>query len=68
MDALKCLPDSFKEELLSFLDNDDQIKILKDQLIKSSIVIEDGEYQITIDSISYLDELVKELKKLFVTA
>lgn len=66
MDALKSLPTSFKEGLLSFLDDEEQITILKNQLQKTSIIIEDGEYQITIDSIDFLNELIKELKKLYV--
>jgi predicted nucleic acid-binding Zn-ribbon protein len=66
MDALKCLPDSFKEELLAFLEDEEQVNVLKDQLLKTSIVIEDGEYQITIDSVDKLDELIIALRKLFV--
>jgi hypothetical protein len=50
------------------LDDEEQINVLKDQLLKTSIIIEDGEYQVAIDSIDKLNELIKELRKLFVVA
>ena len=51
MNYIEDLPNYFKEELLCLLENEEQFLTLKEQLQNTPVVIEDSQYQISIDSI-----------------
>jgi len=64
MNYIEDLPNYFKEELLCLLENEEQFLTLKEQLQNTPVVIEDSQYQISIDSIRDLYELKKSLMRL----
>ena len=58
---IDALPSEEKESLVRFLTDEEQSLILKEQLYNSAIIIDNGEYQISIRSIEELYEIIEHL-------